>query len=224
MSDITGKTGMRIIDAIVGGERNPRTLAQFRHPTMKADEKKIAEALRGHWREEHIFELTQALELYRTYQRKIAECDQEIEAQLGRFDDRSDGCTLSSRRGAKPGQGNAPKFDARAHLYRMTGVDLTTIDGVEAYTALKVVSEIGTDMSRWPTAKRFASWLGLKSQQQGERRQGDEFAYDPEREQGGDGSSTRGQRAAQIGQCAGSVPSQEEGSTRSAQGDNGDSA
>ena len=161
MSDITGKTGMRIIDAIVGGERNPHKLAQFRHPTMKADEKKIAEALRGHWREEHIFELTQALELYRTYQRKIAECDQEIEAQLGRFDDRSDGGTLSSRRGAKPGQGNAPKFDARAHLYRMTGVDLTTIDGVEAYTALKVVSEIGTDMSRWPTAKHFASWLGL---------------------------------------------------------------
>ena len=142
MSDITGKTGMRIIDAIVGGERNPHKLAQFRHPTMKADEKKIAEALRGHWREERIFELTQALELYRTYQRKIAECDQEIEAQLGRFDDRSDGGTLSSRRGAKPGQGNAPKFDARAHLYRMTGVDLTTIDGVEAYTALKVVSEI----------------------------------------------------------------------------------
>ncbi len=161
MSDITGKTGMRIIDAIVGGERNPRTLAQFRHPTMKADEKKIAMALRGHWRQEHIFELTQALELYRVYQRKIEECDLEIEAQLGRFDDRSDGGTLSSKRGANPHQGNAPRFDVRTHLYRMTGVDLTAIDGVEAYTSLKVVSEIGTDMSRWPTAKRFASWLGL---------------------------------------------------------------
>ena len=161
ISNITGTTGMKIIEAIVEGERNPRALGQFRHPTMKADEKEIAESLRGHWREEHVFELTQTLELYRTYQSKIAECDREIEARLGRFEDRSDGGMLASRRGAKPGQGNAPRFDARTHLYRMTGVDLTTIDGVEAYTALKVVSEIGTDMSRWPTAKHFASWLGL---------------------------------------------------------------
>ena len=161
ISNITGRTGMKIIEAIVEGERDPHRLAQFRHPSMKADEKEIAESLRGHWREEHIFELTQALELYRTYQRKIGECDQEIEAQLGRFDDRSDGGTLTERRGTKPGQGNAPRFDARTHLYRMTGVDLTAIDGVEAYTALKVVSETGTDMSRWPTVKHFASWLGL---------------------------------------------------------------
>ncbi len=161
ISNITGTTGMKIIEAIVEGERNPRTLAQFRHPTMKAGEKEIAESLRGHWREEHIFELTQALELYRTYQRKIAECDREIEAQLGRFEDRSDGGTPDPKRGRKRHQGNAPKFDVRAHLYRMTGVDLTAIDGVEAYTALKVVSEVGVDMSRWPTAKHFASWLGL---------------------------------------------------------------
>ena len=130
-------------------------------PTVKADESEIAESLRGHWREEHIFELTQALELYRTYQRKIDECDREIELQLGQFDDRSDGGTLAARRGANPRQGNAPKFDVRTYLYRMTGVDLTAIDGVEAYTALKVVSETGTDMSRWPTVKHFASWLGL---------------------------------------------------------------
>ncbi len=161
MSNITGKTGMRIIEAIVRGERDPRELARFRHPTMKADEKEIAKSLRGHWREEHIFELTQALELYREYQRKIEECDRQIELRLGRFDDRSDGGTLANRRGANPHQGNAPRFDVRTHLYRMTGVDLTEIDGVEAYTALKVVSEIGTDMSRWPTVKHFASWLGL---------------------------------------------------------------
>lgn len=161
LSNITGRTGMRIIEAIVQGERNPRTLAQFRHPTVKADENEIAESLRGHWREEHIFELTQALELYRTYQRKIDECDREIELQLDRFEDRSEGVALSYRRGANPRQGNAPKFDVRTYLYRMTGVDLTAIDGVEAYTALKVVSEIGMDMSRWPTAKHFASWLGL---------------------------------------------------------------
>ena len=161
LSNITGRTGMKIIEAIVAGERNPIALAQFRHPTVKADENEIAEALRGHWREEHIFELTQALELYRTYQRKIDECDREIELQLDRFEDRSDGDVLTGRRGANPRQGNAPKFDVRTYLYRMTGVDLTAIDGVEAYTALKVVSEIGMDMSRWPTAKHFASWLGL---------------------------------------------------------------
>ena len=161
LSNITGTTGMKIIEAIVAGERDPHRLARFRHPTMKATENEIAQSLRGHWREEHIFELTQALDLYRTYQRKIDECDLAIEAHLGSFEDRSDGGALADRRGSKPGQGNAPRFDARAYLYRMTGVDLTAIDGVEAYTALKVISEIGTDMSRWPTAKHFASWLGL---------------------------------------------------------------
>ena len=161
ISDITGVTGMRIIEAIVRGERNPRKLAKLRDYRTKKKEKTIARSLRGHWREEHIFELTQALELYRTYQRKIEECDQEIEAQLGRFEDRSDGGVPADRPGRKRHQGNAPRFDARSHLYRMTGVDLTAIDGVDSYTALKVVGEVGVDMSRWPTAKHFASWLGL---------------------------------------------------------------
>ena len=79
LSDITGVTGMRITEAIVRGERNPRKLAKLRDPRTRADEKKIARSLHGHWKQEHIFELTQALELYRTYQRKIEECDQEIE-------------------------------------------------------------------------------------------------------------------------------------------------
>ena len=103
LSNITGMTGMKIIEAIVAGERDPHRLAMFRHPTMKATENEIAESLRGHWRAEHIFELTQALELYRTYQRKIDECDREIEAHLGRFEDHSDGGALADRRGAKPG-------------------------------------------------------------------------------------------------------------------------
>ena len=161
ISDITGVTGMRIIEAIVRGERNPRRLAELRDYRTKAKEKTIARSLRGHWREEHIFELTQALELYRTYRRKIEECDREIEAQLGRFEDRSDGGTQAPKSSKKRNQKNAPRFDARSHLYRMTGVDLTAIDGVDSYTALKVVSEVGVDMSRWPTAKHFASWLGL---------------------------------------------------------------
>ena len=158
--DITGKTGMDIIAAIVRGERNPRRLARLRDPRIKADEATIARSLQGHWRQEHIFELTQALELYRFYQAKIAECDREIEAQLERFEDRSDGGPPAPN-GKKPHQGNAPRFDVRTHLYQMTGVDLTRIDGVDAYTALKVISEIGTDMTRWPSARHFASWLGL---------------------------------------------------------------
>ena len=160
ISDITGKTGMMIIEAIVGGERNPRKLAQLRDPRTRATEATIAKSLQGHWREEHIFELTQALELYRTYQDKIAQCDREIERQLERFEDHSDGAPPAGD-GGKRGQGNAPRFDLRSHLYRMTGVDLTRIDGVDGFTALKVISEIGTDMTRWPTAKHFASWLGL---------------------------------------------------------------
>ena len=120
----------------------------------------IAKSLQGHWREEHIFELTQALELYRFYHEKIAECDREIEAQLERFEDLSDG-ESSAPDGKKRGQGNAPRFDIRTHLFRMTGVDLTRIDGIDGFTALKLVSEIGTDMTKWPSAKHFASWLGL---------------------------------------------------------------
>ena len=156
ISDITGQTGMDIIEAIVGGERNPRRLARLRDPRTKADEKTIAKSLRGHWREEHIFELTQALELYRTYQGKIAQCDREIERQLERFEDHSDG-EPPAPNGKKRNQKNAPRFDVQGQLYRMTGVDLTRIDGVDAYTALKVISEVGTDMTRWPSAGHFAS-------------------------------------------------------------------
>ena len=104
--------------------------------------------------------LTQALELYRFYHQKIAECDWEIEAQLERFEDVTDGGSPDGN-GRRRSQGNAPSFDIRTHLYRMTGVDLTRIDGVDGFTALKVISEIGTDMTKWPTAKHFASWLGL---------------------------------------------------------------
>ncbi len=161
ISDITGKTGMDIMGAIVRGERNPEKLAQLRRAGIKADEATIAKSLQGHWREEHIFELSQAMELFHVYQNKIAECDREIEAQLRRFKDRSDGELPEGRPGRRRHQKNAPRIDIREHLYRMTGVDLTRIDGVDSHTALKVVGEIGTDMTRWPSAKHFASWLGL---------------------------------------------------------------
>lgn len=161
ISDITGKTGMDIIEAIVGGQRDPWKLAQIRDPRTRADEKTIALSLEGHWREEHILELTQALELYRVYQSKIAQCDREIEAQKRRFADRGDGTPPGEQPRRNRVQGNAPHFDVRGHLYRVTGVDLTRINGVDAHTALKIVSEVSTDMTKWPTGKHFASWLGL---------------------------------------------------------------
>ena len=162
--DITGKTGRDIIEAIVKGERNPRRLARLRDPRTKSDERTIAKSLQGHWRQEHLFELTQALELYRTYQAKIAECDLEIEAQLKRFEDRSDGESPAPN-GKRRNQKNAPSFDVQGHLYRMTGVDLTRIDGVDAYTALKVISEVGTDMTQMAQRQALRLLAGAEPQQ-----------------------------------------------------------
>lgn len=161
VSDITGKTGMDIIRAVMAGERDPHHLAQLRDYRCKADQETIAKALQGHWQEEHLFELAQAVELYDTYQEKMAKCDQRIEAHLNTFEDRSDGELGPRNPKEKKQQHNAPHFDLHNYLYRMTGLDLTRIDGVDGYTALKVISEIGLDMTRWPTAKHFASWLGL---------------------------------------------------------------
>lgn len=160
IEDITGATGMRIIRAILSGERNPNRLAALRDPNCKNSVTIIAKALQGDWRKEHLFALEQAVELVDAYQAKIAACDERILAHLGSFDDSSDG--------TPPPPGPAPRkdrhdlsFDATAELYRMTGVDLTLVNGLKAHTVLKIVSETGLDMSRWPTSKHFSSWLGL---------------------------------------------------------------
>lgn len=160
LEDITGATGMRIIRAILDGERDPQRLAALRDPRTKHPEAEIARALQGHWREEQLFALQQAVELVAHYQAKIAACDERIQAQLQTFDDRSGG--------APPPRGPAPRkdrhdlgFDATAELFRMTGVDLTAVNGLAAHTVLKVLGETGTDMSKWPSAGHFASWLGL---------------------------------------------------------------
>jgi len=160
ISDITGATGLRIIDAILAGERDPHQLAKLRDPRCKKNEQTIAMALEGHWREDHLFALKQAAELYRFYHRQLGELDERLQSYLATFEDRSDGKTLPKSPKPKAGS-NAPDFDVRNHLYKITGVDLTTIDGISGYAALQLVSEIGTDMSRWPTEKHFASWLCL---------------------------------------------------------------
>ena len=221
--DITGKTGMDIIEAIVGGERDPRKLARLRDPRIKADEATIARSLQGHWREEHIFELTQALELYRVYRSKIAECDREIEAQLERFEDRSDGESPASN-GKKRNQGNAPRFDVQGQLYRMTGVDLTRIDGVDGFTALKVISEVGADMTKWPSAKHFASWLGLSPNNRITGGRVISSKTKPSANRGRGGIASGGQRAAPLRQRPGRLPAPKESPPGSAQGHHGDSA
>ena len=215
--DITGKTGMDIIEAIAGGERNPRKLARLRDPRIKANEATIAKSLRGHWRDEHIFELTQALELYRFYQDKIAQCDREIEAQLERFEDRSDG-EPPAPNGKKRNQKNAPRFDVQGQLYRMTGVDLTRIDGVDGFTALKVISEVGTDMTKWPSAKHFASWLGQSPDNRITGGRVMSSKTKPSASRTAAALRLGGQRAAPFRQRPGRLPAPEERAGRSAQG------
>jgi transposase len=143
VSDITGVTGRRILRAVLDGERDPRVLARLRDRRCQHDEETIARSLEGTWRAEHLFALWQ------------------IEVCLGGFADQTAGHPLPAKpRTTKPNR-TAPTFDVRTHLYRLTGVDLTRIDGIDAPTALKVVAETGLDMRRWPSDKHFASWLTL---------------------------------------------------------------
>ena len=161
ISDITGTTGMKIIRSILDGERDPKKLSKNRDPRCKKTDKEIAKSLHGNWRDEHLFALQQAVALYDFYQTQIEACDQQIKAQLCRFEDRSDDGELPPPSGKPKGFGKKLTFDATSHLYRMTGVDLTQIVGLNAPTVLTILAEVGLDMSRWPTAKHFASWLGL---------------------------------------------------------------
>jgi transposase len=161
LSDVTGMTGMAILNAILAGERDPVKLAKLRDPRCQNDEETIAKALQGNWREEHLFALRQALTLYRAYHQQMAACDEQIERQLGAMTDKSDGTKLPHQPGIHKAHRNAPALDMRNGVHRVTGVDLTQIDGIDGHTALKLISEIGTDMSRWKTVKHFTSWLGL---------------------------------------------------------------
>jgi transposase len=164
VADVTGQTGMTIIRAILQGERDPFVLAGYRQPGCSKSELEIARALDGHYREEHLFTLRQAVELYDVYTQKILACDEEIAAKYSTLEpeiDIEEHPLPPSRQRQRPGKDNAPHFDLRAELYKMAGVDLTQIDGVNVLTAQVILSEVGTDMSKWPTSKHFASWLAL---------------------------------------------------------------
>jgi transposase len=164
VSDVAGVTGMAIIKAILAGERDPNRLAALRDCRCKRSRSEIARALEGNWRAEHLFALKQAVELYEFYRRQMRACDAELEAHLRTFVDRSDGRPLQPRPGGRGRRRrpNDPAFaDARVALYRMSGADLTALEGVDENTALVILGEVGPDVSRFPTAKHFTSWLGL---------------------------------------------------------------
>ena len=162
LTDITGVTGLSIIRAIVAGERDPTVLASYRDRRCHASVETVCQALAGNYRTEHIFALTQALELYDVYQTKVLACDRQIEAILKRLKKSAtpsaNKLTPARQRTRQP---NAPAFDARAALHAILGVDVTQIDGLGPYLALKLVGECGTSLAAWPTAKHFTSWLAL---------------------------------------------------------------
>jgi transposase len=159
VSDITGVTGMKILRAIVAGERDPMVLAQHRDVRCKSSVETIRGALTGNYQREHIFALRQALELYDTYQSKVQDCDVEVERSLRALEP-LESSPVPAHGKRKP-QKNEPAFDVQSVLQTVLGVDLTQIDGIGPYSALRIVAECGTDMARWPTAKHFTSWLTL---------------------------------------------------------------
>lgn len=161
VSDITGVTGMKIVRAIVEGVRDPAKLAEHRDIRCKASEETIRDALTGNYRPEHVFALKQAVELWDFFQRKIGECDVEIERTLTALNETRPAPTkaLPPVRHAKAR--NEPKFDVRPALYTLLGADLSQIHGFGPYSVLRIVAECGDDMSKWPTEKHFTSWLSL---------------------------------------------------------------
>jgi transposase len=164
LKDVTGVSGLAIIKAILAGERDPKKLAKLRHSYCKRSEAQFALAPEGNWQAEHLFALKQSLLMYEFYQQQIAECDRVIEEHLKTLARPEKPRPLPPR--TKPSRGRRkgePNFDARQRLFDVAGVDLTNIEGIEANTALVVLSEIGTDMSRWRSEKAFGAWLGLAS-------------------------------------------------------------
>jgi transposase len=162
ISDISGQTGQAIISAILRGERDPKKLARLRDPRIKASEEVVARSLEGNWRPEVLFILRQEQDSYVMFQKKIKECDRELDQHYLTLESKADPSRLGPVPRNKRPHGNVPEgFDLRDELYRITGVDLTAIDGINILTAQTVIAEVGCDMTRFDTEGHFASYLGL---------------------------------------------------------------
>jgi transposase len=164
LSDITGLSGMAIVEAIVAGQRDPAQLAALCHAGVRSDRQTVIRSLVGNYRSEHLFTLRQSLAAYQNYQQLIAECDREIHRLTAEMDGKID----AGQKPLPPQTGREPKrrknqfhFDMRSELHRLFGVDLTAIPGISALTAHTLLAEIGPDLSRFHSAAAFASWLGL---------------------------------------------------------------
>ena len=166
LSDITGVTGLRIVRDIIAGQTDPHALAQHRDVRCQASEADIVAALTGHYRPEHLFVLQQNLELFDMWHRQLAACDAAIEAYLAPLAAQAPppATPLPAPRTQPKPRDNAPRFDMRTPLHQLTGVDLTQLDAIGPYSALRLLAEIGTDMRRWPTEKHFTAWLTLAPQ------------------------------------------------------------
>jgi transposase len=158
ISDVAGETGQNILRAILAGERDGHALAALRNSRIRASADEIAKSLQGNWRAEHLFALRQALAGFDFIGTQLSEVDHEIERQLEVLQVHDGEPAQGKKRGKSR---NTPKFDLRTQLFRVCGVDLTRIDGIDVTTALAVVSEIGPDLSRFPSMGHFSSWLGL---------------------------------------------------------------
>lgn len=160
ISDISGATGLRILRDIANGQTDPRHLAMHRDGRCQASEAEIAAALTGNYRPEHLFVLRQNLELYDAFKRQIESCDTQIEGHLRTLAASAarPEAPLPAARSRRKARSNEPHFEVRTLLHQLSGVDLSQIDGIGPYNALRLISEIGTDMSRWPNENHFASW------------------------------------------------------------------
>lgn len=162
ISDLSGVSGLAILDAILEGQRDPRQLAQLCDPRIKATAAVVAKSLEGNWRPELLFILRQELEGYRSFQQKADECDKQLAQHYQTIQAKADPADLPKLRRDKRAHGNAPTtLDLRDELYRATGVDLTAIDGINVTTAQTVVVEVGYDMTRFHNEAAFVSFLGL---------------------------------------------------------------
>lgn len=160
LSDITGKTGMQIIQAILAGDRDPVELANMRDPKCKHSADTIAKALSGNYRDEHLFALRQSYELFVAYQQKIADCDRNTEEALQAFD-KGASPKLPTAKPKTTRRKNQPHFDGRALLHQLVGVDLVAVDGFDVSTVLTIISETGTTLADFETSDQFVSWLRL---------------------------------------------------------------
>jgi transposase len=171
ITDITGKSGQAIIAAILQGERRPEVLAALLDSRIKASREAVIKSLEGVWKEEHLFELRQSFELYEVYRRKVQQCDEQIQAhlttgiytvppqQVNNKEQQEQDKAVKKRK--SKGNKNNLGFDATALLEQLAGVDLTEIFGITDSNAVEIISEVGLDMSKWPTAKHFTAWLNL---------------------------------------------------------------